>query len=73
MAMKRKPGEPIYLGRHLLALGLAVVCPGALPQLYHVMIAPITVETRLLAGLLIAVGSGLALVRLYAASAKNEP
>lgn len=57
----------------MLALGLAVVCPGALPQLYHVMIAPITVETRLLAGLLIAVGAGLALVRLYAASAKNEP
>ena len=71
--MKRKPGEPIYLRRHVLALGLAVVCPGALPQLYHLMIAPISGETRLLAGLLIAVGSGLVLVRLYSASAKNEP
>lgn len=73
MAMKRKPGEPIYLGRHMLALGLAIICPGALPHLYHVMIAPITIETRLLAGLLIAVGGGLALVRFYSASAKNEP
>lgn len=71
--MKRKPGEPIYLGRHMLALGLAIICPGALPQLYHTLIAPITIETRLLAGLLIAVGSGVALVRVYSASAKNEP
>lgn len=71
--MKRKPGEPIYLGRHLLALVLAIVCPGALPHLYHVLIAPITVETRLLAGLLIAVGAGLTLVRMYSTSAKNEP
>lgn len=73
MAMKRKPGEPIYLGRHVLALVLAIVCPGALPHLYHVLIAPITVETRLLAGLLIAVGAGLILVRMYSTSAKNEP
>ena len=73
MRMKRKPGEPIYLGRHVVALGLAVVCPGALPQLYHLMISPISIEARLVSGLLIAVGSGLALVRLYSASAKNEP
>jgi hypothetical protein len=73
MVMKRKPGEPIYLGRHVLALGLAVVCPGALPQLYHLMVAPISIEVRLVAGLLIAVCSGLALVWLYSASAKNEP
>lgn len=71
--MKRKPGEPIYLGRHMLALGLAVACPGALPQLYHMMIGPITVEARLLSGLLIAVGAGVVLVRIYAASARNEP
>lgn len=71
--MKRKPGEPIYLGRHMVALGVAILCPGALPQLYHVLISPISMETRLLSGLLIAVCSGLALVRLYSASAKNEP
>ena len=71
--MKRKPGEPIYLGRHVVALGLAVVCPGALPQLYHLMIAPISMEARLGVGILIAVGAGLVLVRLYAVSAKNEP
>ena len=73
MIMKRKPGEPIYLGRHVLALGLAVVCPGALPQLYHMMLAPISIEVRLVAGLLIAVGAGLLLVRLYSVSARNEP
>lgn len=71
--MKRKPGEPIYLGRHVVALGLAVVCPGALPQLYHLMIAPISMEARLGVGILIAVGAGLVLVRLYSLSAKNEP
>ncbi len=71
--MKRKPGEPIYLGRHMLALGLAVVCPGAVPQLYHLMVEPISVEARLGAGVLIAVGAGLVLVRLYSVSAKNEP
>lgn len=71
--MMRKPGEPIYLGRHVLALALAIICPGALPHLYHVLIAPITIETRLSAGLLIAVGSGFLLVRLFSASAKNEP
>lgn len=73
MGMKRKPGEPIYLGRHMLALGIAIICPGALPHLYHVLIAPITIETRLVSGLLIAVGAGMALVRLYSTSAKNEP
>lgn len=73
MRLTRKPGEPIYLGRHVLALVLAVICPGGLPHLYHVLVAPITMETRLLAGLLIAVGAGLILVRVYSASAKNEP
>jgi len=71
--MTRKPGEPIYLGRHVVALALAIICPGALPHLYHLLVAPITMETRLLAGLLIAVGSGFILVRVYSASAKNEP
>jgi len=73
MAMKRKPGEPIYLGRHMLALGVAIICPGAIPQLYHALIAPITMEVRLLAGLCIAVVAGLALVRFYSTTARNEP
>lgn len=73
MAFKRKSGEPIYLRHHILALGLAIVLPVALPQLYHLMVSPISVEARLLAGLLLAVGIGLVLVRFYSASAKNEP
>lgn len=71
--MKRKPGEPIYLGGQMLALGLAVVCSVALPQLYHVLVSPISFETRVLAGLFLAVLSGILLYRLFAAAAKNEP
>lgn len=71
--MKRKPGEPIYLGGQMLALGLAVVCPVALPQLYHALISPISFETRVVAGLGIAVVSGILLYRLFAAAARNEP
>ena len=33
--MKRKPGEPIYLKRHILGLALALVFPILLPLLYH--------------------------------------
>ncbi len=71
--MKRKPGEPIYLGGQMLALGLAVVCPVALPQLYHALISPISFEMRVVAGLGIAVVSGILLYRLFAAGARNEP
>lgn len=71
--MKRKPGEPIYLGGQMLALGLAVVCPVALPQLYHVLVHPISFETRLTAGFCLAVLSGILLYRLFATAAKNEP
>jgi len=71
--MTRKPGEPIYLGGQMLALVLAVVCPVALPQLYHVLIGPIRFETRVAAGLGLAVVSGILLYRLFSAAAKNEP
>ncbi|MEC4889734.1 MAG: hypothetical protein RI101_06690 [Nitrospira sp.] len=71
--MKRKPGEPIYLGGQMLALGLAVICPVALPQLYHMFMSPISFETRVVAGLALAVVSGILLYRLFAAAAKNEP
>ena len=71
--MKRKPGEPIYLGGQMLALGLAVVCPVVLPQLYHVLVGPISFSTRVIAGLCLAIVSGIVLFRLFAAAAKNEP
>lgn len=71
--MKRKPGEPIYLGGQMLALVLAVVCPVVLPQLYHVLVHPLSFGTRLAAGLCLAALSGILLYRLFAAAAKNEP
>ncbi len=37
--MRRKPGEPIYLKRHILGLAVAVIAPILLPLLYHRYIA----------------------------------
>ncbi|MFO0732569.1 MAG: hypothetical protein U0231_09690 [Nitrospiraceae bacterium] len=69
----RKPGEPIYLGRHLLVLVLAVVAPFGLPRLYELVVGPLGFGTRFLAGLMIAVGAGLLLYRLYNSTAQNQP
>ena len=52
--MKRKPGEPIYLKRHILGLTLAVIAPILLPLLYHRYIAPVSFATVFIASLLIA-------------------
>jgi hypothetical protein len=71
--MKRKPGEPIYLKRHMLGLALAVVSPILLPLLYHSYIAPLSFATRFVAGLLIALIGSIALYLHYRASAQNEP
>jgi len=71
--MKRKPGEPIYLKRHMLGLALAVVSPILLPLLYHRYIAPLTFDTLFAAGLVIALIGGIALYFIYRSSAQNEP
>ena len=71
--MKRKPGEPIYLTRHMLGLALAVVSPIVLPLLYHRYIGPLSFATRFVAGLIIAVAGAIALYFTYRASAQNEP
>lgn len=71
--MKRKPGEPIYLKRHMLGLALAVLCPILLPVLYHTYVGPLSFATRFVVGLLIAVVGAIALYRAYHASAQNEP
>ena len=54
MGMTRKPGEPIYLKRHMLGLVLALVSPIVLPLLYHNYVGPLSFATRFVAGLLIA-------------------
>ena len=71
--MKRKPGEPIYLKRHMLGLALAVVFPILLPLLYHRYIGPLSFATRFVATLIIALITSIVLYFTYRASAQNEP
>ena len=71
--MKRKPGEPIYLKRHMLGLALAVVSPILLPLLYHRYIAPLSFDILFAAGLIIALIASIVLYFTYRASAQNEP
>jgi len=71
--MKRKPGEPIYLKRHMLGLALAVISPILLPLLYETYIGPLSFAIRFFAGLVIAVTGAIALYLTYRTSARNEP
>ena len=71
--MNRKPGEPIYLKRHILGLALAVVAPIVLPLLYHRYITPISFATIFVASLIIALIGSIALYFAYRSSAQNEP
>lgn len=71
--MGRKPGEPIYLKRHILGLALAVISPILLPLLYHRYIAPLTFDTIFAAGVIIALIGGIILYFTYRSSAQNEP
>ena len=70
---KRKPGEPIYLKRHILGLTLAVVFPILLPLLYHHYIGPLSFATQFIATLLIALIGSILLYFTYRSSAQNEP
>lgn len=69
----RKPGEPIYLRRHLLALILAVILPLVIVQLYKIYVGPLTFDVQLGFGLVLSVILGLALHLTYRSSAKNQP
>ena len=71
--MRRKPGEPIYLKRHILGLATAVVAPILLPLLYHRYIAPLSFSTIFAASLIIALIGSIALYLTYRSSAENEP
>jgi hypothetical protein len=71
--MKRKPGEPIYLKRHMLGLALALLASFLLPLLYHRYIEQLSFSTRFIAGLFIAATGAIALHFTYRASAQNEP
>ncbi len=69
----RKPGEPIYLRIHLIALALVIAATVALPRLAEVFVGPLSFWTRALAGLGIAVAGGMALYLRYNSSARSEP
>jgi hypothetical protein len=69
----RKPGEPIYLRIHMVALALAVVASIALPRLYEFFVGPLSFTVRMVTGIVIAAGAGIILYRLYGPSARNEP
>jgi hypothetical protein len=71
--MKRKPGEPIYLKRHMVGLALAVISPILLPLLYDQYVEPLSFTTRFIAALIIAVGAAIVLYFTYRSSAQNEP
>lgn len=69
----RKPGEPIYLRKHMLALFLTVVATVALPRIYELMAGPLSFEARWLSGMVIAVVGAMGLYVLFRGTAANEP
>lgn len=73
MKFTRKPGEPIYLRKHMVALMLAVLATIVLPRLYEVFLGPLSFEDRFLSGIGIAVAAGIGLYFLFRSSAENQP
>jgi len=69
----RKPGEPIYLRRHLLALILAVGLPVVLLQLYKIYVGPVSFDAQMGFGILVSILAGLILYYTYRSSAQNQP
>lgn len=69
----RKPGEPIYLRIHLIALALVIAATVVLPRLAEVFVGPLSFGIHALAGVSIAVAGAVVLYLLYNSSARNEP
>ena len=72
MAHIRKPGEPIYLRRHMVALALAVVLPIVILQLYRIYVGRISFGVQIGVATAIAALAGLMLYFAYRASARNQ-
>jgi hypothetical protein len=68
----RKPGEPIYLRRHMVALALAVGLPIVLLQLYKIYLGPISFGVQMLIGIVVSVLAGIVLYLPYRSSAQNQ-
>jgi hypothetical protein len=69
----RKPGEPIYLRRHIIALSLAVGLPVVLLQLYKIYIGPVSFAAQMGFGILVSILAGIVLYFTYRSSAQNQP
>lgn len=69
----RKPGEPIYLRRHLIALSLAVGLPVVLLQLYKIYVGPVSFGAQMGFGILVSILAGIILYFTYRSSAQNQP
>jgi hypothetical protein len=70
---RRKPGEPIYLRRHIVALAFAVGMPIILLQLYKIYVGPISFGAQMGFVILVSVLAGVGLYLTYRASAQNQP
>jgi hypothetical protein len=68
----RKPGEPIYLRRHMAALALAVVLPIVILQFYKIYVGRISFGVQMALATGIAALAGLALYLVYRSSARNQ-
>jgi hypothetical protein len=69
---KRKPGEPIYLRRHMAALALAIFLPIVILQLYKIYVGPINFGIQMGIAVGIAALAGLTLYFTYRSSARNQ-
>jgi len=69
----RKPGEPIYLRRHMVALALAVGLPIVLLQLYKIYVGPVSFVAQMGFGVIVSVLAGIILYYCYRSSAQNQP
>ena len=68
----RKPGEPIYLRRHMVALTLAVILPIIALQLYKIYVGQIGFGMQMGVAVVISVCTGLGLYFTYRSSARNQ-
>jgi hypothetical protein len=69
---RRKPGEPIYLRRHVIALALAVGLPIIALQIYKIYVGPIHFIVQFGLAAFTSVVAGLWLYVSYRSSAQNE-
>jgi hypothetical protein len=69
----RKPGEPIYLRSHMIALVLAVGLPIIALQIYKSYVGPISFGMQLGFVLVVSILSGSILYFIFRSSSRNQP